>query len=63
MITFFFDSVFICLVSVPIAFVLSRYTSLPILLVFALVQAADLIKCVIGFVLVKKGVWIQNIVE
>ncbi len=62
-VTFFFDSVFICLISVPIAFVLSRFTTLPILLVFAMVQAGDWIKCVIGFVLVKKGTWIQNIVS
>ena len=26
-------------------------------------ELLDIIKCVIGFVLVKKGVWIQNIVE
>ena len=62
-ITFFFDSVFICMVSVPIAFVLSRFTTLPVLLIFALVQAGDWIKCVIGFILVKKGIWIQNIIN
>lgn len=62
-ITFFFDSVFICLVSVPIAFLLSRFTALPILLIFAFVQAGDWIKCIIGFVLVKKGIWIQNIIK
>ena len=62
-ITFFFDSVFICMVSVPIAFVLSRFTTIPVLLIYAFVQAGDWIKCVIGFILVKKGVWIQNIIK
>ena len=62
-ITFFFDSVFICCISVPIAFVLSNFTTLPIHLIFALVQAGDWIKCAIGYVLVKKGVWIQNIIK
>lgn len=62
-ITFFFDSVFICCVSVPVAFVLARYTQLPIISMFVLVQCIDLIKCVIGFILVKKGVWLQNMVE
>ena len=33
------------------------------LVIYACVQLADLIKCVIGFVLVKKGVWLQNIVS
>lgn len=62
MVTFFFDSVFVWLVSVPIAYVLSRYTSLYVLLIFAFVQMGDWIKCAIGFILVKKGVWLQNIV-
>ena len=62
-ITFFFDSVFICCVSVPAAFVLAHYTQIPIISMFVLVQCIDLIKCVIGFILVKKGVWLQNMVE
>lgn len=62
-ITFLFDSVFIWCVSVVIAFTLSHYTTLPVIAVFIFVQLGDLIKCVIGFVLVKKGVWLQNIVS
>lgn len=62
-VTFFFDSVFVWIVSVPIAFVLSRFTDLFVVVIFACVNIADWIKCVIGFVLVKKGVWLQNIVS
>lgn len=61
-ITFFFDSVFICCVSVPLAYILGHYTALYVVFIFAAVQLADMIKCVIGFILVKKGVWLQNIV-
>lgn len=61
-VTFLFDSVFIWCVSVTIAFTLSRFTALPVTAVFILVQVGDIIKCIIGFVLVKKGVWLQNIV-
>lgn len=61
-ITFLFDSVFIWCVSVSIAFVLSRFTAIPVLGVYIIVQLSDIIKCIIGFVLVKKGVWLQNIV-
>ncbi|MCH5249472.1 MAG: MATE family efflux transporter [Lachnospiraceae bacterium] len=61
-ITFLFDSVFIWCVNVTIAFTLSRFTALPVLVIYTMVQFGDMIKCVIGFVLVKKGVWIQNIV-
>ena len=61
-ITFLFDSVFIWCVSVVIAFVLSRYTGIPVIAVYAMVQLGDIIKCIIGFILVKKGIWLQNIV-
>ena len=61
-VTFLFDSVFIWCVSVTIAFLLSHYTTLPVVAVYVCVQLGDLIKCAIGFVLVKKGVWLQNIV-
>ena len=61
-ITFLFDSVFIWCVSVVIAFVLSRFTGLPVIAVYAMVQLGDIIKCIIGFILVKKGVWLQKIV-
>ncbi len=62
-VTFLFDSVFVWCVSVPVAYCLSRFTDFPVIAIFAIVQIADWIKCVIGFVLVKKGVWLQNIVE
>ena len=61
-VTFLFDSVFVWCVSVPVAYCLSRVTGMPVIAIFAMVQIADWIKCVIGFVLVKKGVWLQNIV-
>ena len=62
-ITFLFDSVFIWCVSVTIAFTLSHFTSLPVIAIYTLVQIGDWIKCLIGFILVKKGVWLQNIVS
>lgn len=61
-ITFLFDSVFVWCISVPVAYALSRFTAIPVIMIFAMVQIADWIKCIIGFVLVKKGVWLQNIV-
>lgn len=62
-ITFLFDSVFICCVSLPAAYIMAHYTATPIVPLYAAVQAIDIIKCVIGFVLVKKRVWVQNIIE
>ncbi|MCR5322714.1 MAG: MATE family efflux transporter [Lachnospiraceae bacterium] len=62
-ITFLFDSAFMCVISVPVAYVLSRFTGLAILPLYACVNMLNLLKCLLGFVLVKKGVWINNIVN
>ena len=62
-VTFCFDSVFLMVVSIPFAYVLSKYTDIPVLMLYLAVQATDLIKCIIGFILVKKGVWLQNLVR
>ncbi len=60
-ITFLFDSGFIWAVTVPFAFLLSRFTEIPLLPMYALVQIADVLKCILGFVMVKKGTWAQNL--
>ncbi len=62
-ITFLFDSAFMWLVSVPLAYVFSRFTDWYVIWVFAIVQMAEWVKCAIGFILVKKGVWMKNIVK
>ena len=61
-ITFLFDSVFLWCISIPVAYTLSRYTSVPIVPLYLMCQLLEIIKCVIGFILVKKGIWINNIV-
>ncbi len=63
MVTFIFDCGFTWGIAVPMAFVLANFTSLPILPLFFAVQAVDAVKCIIGFILIKKGIWINNIVE
>jgi putative MATE family efflux protein len=62
-ITFFFDSGFVWVCSIPVAYLLSRYSTFSILTTYLICQGLDIIKCIIGYILVKKGVWIQNIVE
>lgn len=62
-ITFLFDSVFTWVVPVPMAFLLCKYTSLSIYLVFFIIQAADILKVIIGRILIKRGVWITNLVD
>lgn len=62
-VTFLFDSVYLWCLSYPIAYVISRFTSLPLIPMYFCVQSLDLIKCLVGFILVKKGVWLNNIVD
>ena len=62
-ITFLFDSCYVWVVNIPVAFVLSRFTSLPLLAIFLACQSVEIVKAVVGFVLIKKGVWIHNMVE
>lgn len=61
-VTFLFDSVFVWICSIPAAFILSKYTSINIVWVYFICQMLEFIKCTIGFVLVRSGVWIENIV-
>lgn len=62
-ITLIFDCGFTWLVSFPIAFVLATFTSLNIVAIFLCVQLVEVIKCIAGVILIKKGVWINNIVD
>ena len=61
-VTFIFDSVFVWGVSIPVAFILSRFTGLPVLELYIIVQSLELIKCFIGFIMLKKKLWVQNLV-
>lgn len=62
-VTFIFDSVFQWAVNVPMAYFLSRYTQINIILMYAIVQSTEMIKCIIGYFCVKSGMWLQNIVQ
>ena len=62
-VTFLFDSAYVWVVVIPFATILTKCTQLEILPVYFLCQAVDVIKCVVGFILVKKGIWINNIVN
>lgn len=63
LITFVFDSVYIWVLCIPLAFILSRYTAVPILPMYITVQLLDLVKVAMGFVLVKRRMWVKNLVK
>lgn len=62
-ITFFFDSGFTWSVCVPVAYVLANLTDLPVVPMYLAVQSLELLKVIIGVVLMRKGVWVRNIIE
>ena len=62
-ITFLFDSAFLMTIGVPLAYVLTRYTSIDIVNIYAICEGTALIKVFIGFAISASGVWMQNIVE
>ena len=61
-ITFIYDSVFVCCVSFPLAFVLAEFTTLSILPIYIICNSVEIIKAIIGFVMLKKRIWINKIV-
>ena len=62
-ITFVFDSLYLWALCIPLAFVLSRYTAMPILRMFICVQALEIVKCSIGYYLVKSRKWVKDLVS
>lgn len=61
-ITFLFDSGFSWLVVVPTAYCLAHFTDINIIVLYSVCQFIEIIKLVIGAIIIKKGVWLSNIV-
>ena len=61
MITFLFDAGYMWVVSVPLAYILSRFTGIPIVGLYALCISTEALKCVFGALLLRSDVWIQNL--
>lgn len=61
-ITILFDSCYVWLLVVPLAYCLSRFTSLPIVPLFFCCQFIEIGKCIIGAIMIKSGIWINKIV-
>ncbi|MBR5020800.1 MAG: MATE family efflux transporter [Oscillospiraceae bacterium] len=63
LVTFLFDSLFVWVVIAPIAFCLSHFTALPIVPLYIICQGTDLLKCALGWYMIKRGDWIQNLAQ
>ncbi|MCR5738101.1 MAG: MATE family efflux transporter [Eubacterium sp.] len=62
-VTFLFDSCFIWVVNVPLSMILCHYTSLPIVTIFLIVNCSEACKAFIGGALIRKGIWMNTIIQ
>ena len=62
-ITFFFDAVYTWAVTVVLAFCLTRFTQLDILQIYFCVQFIDVVKLVIGLIMLRSDFWARNVVS
>ena len=62
-ITFLFDSAYLWILSIPLARALTGLTAWPILPIYACCTFIDVVKATFGGVLIKKGIWANNIVD
>ncbi|MCI9543683.1 MAG: MATE family efflux transporter [Acutalibacter muris] len=63
-ITFLFDCAYTWVVCLPVAFLLSRFTTLSLPWLFLLVQCVDSgLKAVISVIMLKSGIWAKNVVN
>ena len=62
-VTMLFDAVYTWVIVVVTAYVLSRYTTLSITWMVAIVRSLEIFKSTIGFFMVRSGMWVRNIVN
>jgi len=62
-VTFLFDSVYTWIVFVPFTYILTHFTTLDISILYPVCYLTDVIKCIIGIIVVKDGYWAQNMVS
>jgi Na+-driven multidrug efflux pump len=62
-ITFFFDALYTWLVTVVLAFLLTRFTDMPIVQVYFCVQFIDILKVIIGLLMLRSDFWARNVVN
>lgn len=62
-ITFLFDSFFLWVLAVPLAYVLTHFTGMDIVWIYLCCLLIEGIKVIIGSILLEKGVWMNKLVE
>ena len=60
--TFLLDSGFMWIIVIPICVLLAYFTGMGIHLMFFICQMTEIIKCIAGYFLLKRGTWVQRLV-
>ena len=63
LITFVFDSLFVWTLQIPLAVILSRFTAVPIVPMYIMVEGMNLMKCLIGLGMLRSRKWVVNLVK
>ncbi len=63
LVTFLFDCCFVWVVSVPLAYSLAHFTTLPIIPFYTILYSTVVIKVIIGLILVSRRKWVNNLVQ
>lgn len=63
LITVLFDSCYAWIIVVPFAFVLTEFTAITVVWLYLACQLIEFGKCIIGYFLIRSGIWINKIVE
>lgn len=61
-ITFVFDSLFVWAVYIPIALMMVNGTNFNVEVIKAVVESTTILKCIFGIFLIRKGIWLNNLV-
>ena len=63
LITVLFDSVFMWAIVVPVCFLLSRFTGVSIHVLFVIGQGTDILKALLGFIMLRRCTWAVHLVK
>ena len=60
LITFLFDSAYVWCFTIPLSYCMVRFTTLPVEWVYFICYNTDIVKCIIGMIMVKRGIWLNS---
>ena len=60
LITFLFDSAYVWCFTIPLSFCMIRFTTLPVEWIYFICYNTDIVKCIIGMVMINRGIWLNS---